>query len=181
MKLSELNDVDLVKRFHAGDEVAFAEFVRRHQDQIYRLAHLWLYDVSFVEDVTQEVMLRSYQGLGRFRFRSAPSTWLVRVARNVCLEMNRKSSAYVVLAVAQEPIAQTLPTLEERQHQRQQGITVRNKLSHLTQRQREVVSLRIFEELSVKDTAHIMRCRPGTVKALLHKAIANLKVVMADE
>ena len=57
---------------------------------------------------------------------------------------------------------------------------VRAAIEHLPARQREVVLLRVFEELSVADTARAMGCRPGTVKALLHKAMASMRQVMAN-
>ena len=52
---------------------------------------------------------------------------------------------------------------------------IRELISHLSQRQKDVVMFRIFEELSVKETASILGCKPGTVKATLNKAIKTIR------
>ena len=52
---------------------------------------------------------------------------------------------------------------------------VRDIVARLPERQRDVVLLRVFEELSVEATAKAMHCRPGTVKALLHKALQRMR------
>ena len=88
--MQETSDEQLVRAFQRGDEGAFEVFVKRHQDRVFRLAGLWLYDSSQAVDVLQETLLRSYTGLGRYRFRAQPATWLMRVCRNVCREFNRQ-------------------------------------------------------------------------------------------
>ena len=173
-----VTDDDLVRRFQRGDEVAFSVFVGRHQDRLYRLARLWLADAQDAQDVVQEVLMRSYTGLKRFAFRAQPTTWLVRTTRNVCHEFNRRRPV-MTDSLAPEPIA---PGTPERDHSRRQTADdVRRLVARLPDRQRDVVVLRLFEELSVADTARVMGCRPGTVKALLHKAVARLKVLTAHD
>lgn len=58
---------------------------------------------------------------------------------------------------------------------------IRQYVQVLTERQREVVMLRIFEDMSVEDTAKVLGCWPGTVKAHLHKAITRLKEMAGDQ
>jgi RNA polymerase sigma-70 factor (ECF subfamily) len=168
-----VTDEELVRRFQRGDETAFSEFVSRHQDRMYRLALLWSFDAQDAEDVVQEAFMRSYTGLRRFAFRAQPTTWLTRIVRNVCHEVNRKrplTSADVV----DEPDPHA-PDPERDETVRE----IRRLVAHLPQRQRDVVILRIFEELPVADTARVMGCRPGTVKALLHKATKRLRELTA--
>ena len=70
--LDQLSDDALTKRFQQGDKAAFGAFVERHQDRIFRLATALLRRPDNAPDATQEVFLRAYTGLPRFRFRSAP-------------------------------------------------------------------------------------------------------------
>ena len=84
------SDNALVRRFQRGDEAAFEQFVERHHERVYRLARVRLDTDSDAADVTQEVFLHAYTGLGRFRFGAAPFTWLYRTTRNVCSEHNRR-------------------------------------------------------------------------------------------
>lgn len=175
MNLDEQPDAELVRRFKAGDKRAFDAIVQRFQDRIYRLACVWLYDPQYASDVTQEVFLRGFNGLRKFHFRSAPFTWLYRTTKNVCHEFNRKRVA--------EPLEEEPPdttTLPEREAVRDEAAArIRQLVERLPDRQREVVLLRIFEDLSVAETARTMGCREGTVKALLHKATQRLKIRLA--
>lgn len=172
MSLDEHSDVELVRKFKAGDMDAFDAIVRRFQDRVFRLASVWLYDEQQASDATQEVFLRGYKGLRGFRFQSAPFTWLYRTARNVCNELNRKRRTEPLLDEPLDPDG----TPDRLAADEDIAQRVRQLVSVLPERQREVVMLRIFEDLSVFETARAMGCREGTVKALLHKATQRLKI-----
>ncbi len=164
------SDEQLVREFQRGEEEAFSVFVRRHEDRLYRLAVMWLWDGSLASDVLQEVWVRTYTGVHRFRFSAQPSTWIARICRNVCHEHNRRTqrSAAMVshLDGAEKGVDMEISRPFNELH---------DAVRSLPQRQREVVVLRIFEELSVADTAAVMGCRAGTVKASLSKGLANLR------
>lgn len=174
MNWDDLSDAELVKQFKSGDSRAFDAIVQRFQDRVFRLASVWLYDEQGAADVTQEVFVRGYKGLRRFRFRSAPFTWLYRVTRNVCNEFNRARRAEAL--VDEPPDTSSMP--DRQVASLDSARRVRQLVDKLPERQREVVMLRIFEDLSVKETASAMGCRAGTVKALLHKATNNLRISM---
>ena len=93
--MQEHSDTELVKQFQRGDSLAFAVFADRHRDRLFRLAMVWSADSASAEDAVQEAFARSYTGLLKFGFRAAPSTWLIRVCRNICLEMNRQTTREV--------------------------------------------------------------------------------------
>jgi len=172
MSQDECSDVELVKLFKSGDTTAFDAIVRRFQDRIFRLACVWLFDQQQASDAAQEVFLRGFKGLRGFRFQSAPFTWLYRTTRNVCNEFNRKRRTE---PLENEP-SDTSGTPDRLAADADVARRVRRLVSALPERQREVVILRIFEELSVLETARAMGCREGTVKALLHKATRRLKI-----
>lgn len=172
MNLDDRSDVELLRFFKSGDAAAFDEIVRRFQDRIFRLASVWLYDSQLAGDATQEVFVRSYKGLRTFHFRSAPFTWLYRTTKNVCREFNRVRRTEALLDEPGDNTSNPERQLVDYESARD----VRRLVAELPERQREVVMLRIFEDLSVRDTAQSMGCREGTVKALLHKAIKKLKL-----
>ena len=176
MNVDDEPDIELVRRFKAGNNAAFDAIVQRFQDRIYRLACVWLYDEQFAADAAQEVFVRSYKGLRSFRFRSTPFTWLYRTTRNVCHEFNRMRRAE---SLEHEPPDKDNSAFPERAASDfETARRVREYVAELPERQRDVVMLRLFEDLSVKETAAAMGCREGTVKALLHKATNNLKTKM---
>ncbi len=172
MSWDDKSDEELVRQFKSGSSDAFDALVRRFQDRIFRLASVWLYDDQFAADATQEVFVRGFKGLQRFRFRSAPFTWLYRTTRNVCSEFNRKRRNE---PLEDEPADTGSATPHRQVSDEDSARRVRELVAELPERQREVVMLRLFEDLSVKETAHAMGCREGTVKALLHKATNSLK------
>ncbi len=171
------SDAELVRRFQRGDGDALDTLVRRHQDRLFRLATVWLQQDQYAADVVQEVFLRSIGGLAAFRFRSAPFTWLYRATRNVCHEYNRRRRTEPLAIEPDDPS----PGVEQQVARSEAARQVRNMLADLPDRQREVVLLRVFEDLSVRDTARAMGCREGTVKALLHKATSRLRLDLEGE
>ncbi len=174
MTLDAKSDVELVELFKSGNTLAFDAIVRRFQDRVYRLACVSLYDQQFAADVTQEVFVRGFKGLRKFRFRSAPFTWLYRVTKNVCKEFNRSRRSEALTDEPPDTTSMPHQQVAELESARQ----IRQLVASLPERQREVVMLRLFEELSVKETASAMGCREGTVKALLHKANGSLRLKM---
>jgi RNA polymerase sigma-70 factor (ECF subfamily) len=172
MTLAKPSDVELVREFKAGSASAFDAIVRRFQDRVYRLACVWLYDPQHADDATQEVFLRAHKGLRRFHFRAAPFTWLYRTTRYVCNEFNRRRKTE---PLDDEPIDSGAGP-DRQVTQFDTAARVRALVAGLPERQREVVVCRIFEDLSVAETASAMGCREGTVKALLHKATKRLRI-----
>lgn len=168
---AEPDDTELVRRYQAGDADACTALLTRHQDRLFRLALGWLANPNDAEDAVQEVFIRALKGLSAFRFRAAPATWFYRTCRLVCHEHNRRRRHE---PIDREPAAPGFDPAEFEQR-RQVHAKVHAALDGLTDRQRDVVLLRKFEDLSVRETAAIMRCREGTVKALLHKAMAALR------
>lgn len=172
--MDDSSDVELVRLFKAGDAAAYEAIVRRFQDRVFRLACVWLHDDQSAADVAQEVFVRGFKGLRAFRFRSAPFTWLYRTTKNVCSEFNRVRKSEPLDEEPHDPGSAPESNVANYESARR----VRRMVENLPDRQREVVLLRIFEDLSVKETAQSMGCREGTVKALLHKATTKLKLNM---
>ena len=171
------SDKTLVKRFQDGDQRAFELLVERYHGRIYRMASVSLIVPEHSADVTQEVFLRAYRGLHKFRFQAEPYTWLFRTMKNVCKEMNRKErySGEETDSLSSEG------SLEDQVAAKHKLRAIRKLLEELPQRQREVVMLRIFEDQSVEETARAMGCREGTVKALLHKALKKIRHALDND
>ena len=171
MSWDDASDTELVRRFKSGDDGAFDAIVERFQDRIFRLASVSLIDQQNAADVTQEVLVRSHKGLRGFRFRAEPFTWVYRTTKLVCREFNRRRRTEAL----DGDLADTSATPERLVADYERMQRVRELVAGLPDRQREVVMLRIFEDLSVRETAKAMGASEGTVKALLHKAKDRLE------
>ncbi len=178
MQHDEPDDASLVRAFQRGEVAAFSRFVDRHTARLYRLASVWLYDRSLAADVVQETLARSYRGLWKFRFRAEPATWLTRVCRNICHEQNRYTSRHLPMQDLTEMIEAGGENADTASSDERLPLAL---LDRLPPRQRDAVVLRVLEGLSVAETARVMGCRAGTVKAHLHKALANLRIEWNDD
>lgn len=168
-------DAALARRIQKGDDTAFEMLVARYQDRLFRLAKGMLYRPQAAEDAAQEVFLRAYTGLPKFRFGSTVYTWLYATLRNVCRELNRKDSRQPDPLDVEIADSSGEPSRRAMASERLERVL--RRIRALPDRQRDVVLLRIFEGLSVAETAKVLRCREGTVKVHLHRAMTALKAV----
>ncbi len=90
LKSLPLTDNELIKRTREGDEVSFAELIRRYEKRIYNLAYRMLRNEEDAADVLQEVFLRAFRHLNKFKGKSSFYTWLYRIALNVSLRKLKK-------------------------------------------------------------------------------------------
>ncbi|MEM1011170.1 MAG: sigma-70 family RNA polymerase sigma factor [Planctomycetota bacterium] len=149
------------------------ELLRAEQDVWYRYAVSILRRRDAACDATQETGLRFIREIARFDGRSSVRTWGLGIALNVCREMQRRvpfTNHDAAEPVDRQPAPAAVADTAE------QIDAVRLAVLHLSDRQREAVVLRHFEQLSVRDTAAVMGCAEGTVKATLSQAMSNLKL-----
>jgi RNA polymerase sigma-70 factor (ECF subfamily) len=147
---------------------------RAEADGLYRYASVLLGDRRATEEVIQETFLRLFAALrsgAEIRDRRA---WLYRVARNACLERRRRARRQAETEIP-EQAAQPSSSPEVGYHQRQ---LARQLARALSPRERECVRLRA-EGLSYAEIADVMRVRCGTVGALLSRALAKCRAILA--
>lgn len=147
-----------------GDVGAFEQLVRIYQADIWRLCYHLLGDASGADDACQEVFVRAFRFLPRYRGESKFSTWMFSVARNCCLDEIRRASRrrrVADLVGAQPPRQAPEPTL---------GIEVREAVAGLAPELREaVVMIDVFGQ-SYADVASLTGVPLGTVKSRVHRA-----------
>jgi RNA polymerase sigma-70 factor (ECF subfamily) len=165
-----------IERARRGDRAAQAALLRALQDPWYRLCRTLLGDDDLARDATQEAALRFLRDLSRFKGQSALSTWSMGIAINVVREMRRSRRAPEALDRRRlaDPQRGPLAPAESAQ-QNEADDLLRSTLSDLSERQREAIVLRYFEDLTVQQTAAAMNCATGTVKATVHQALRVLR------
>lgn len=89
-RVGDIQDFVLLDRFHAGDEAAFAELLRRYEKSIYNFVLRSVRDRSTAEDLAQEVFMRVISNAGDFQREAKFSTWLFTIARHACIDHARR-------------------------------------------------------------------------------------------
>jgi RNA polymerase sigma-70 factor, ECF subfamily len=173
------DDREAVEACLRGERSAFDRLVERYQRDVYRLCYRYVNNHHDASDLAQEVFLKAYRALGRFRGDSSFSTWLYRISVNTCL--NFRAARRLPAAELPEHIADerqgALDGLERDERSRQ----VRQAVTRLPDRQRATLILKIFHDLTHEEVAGILGTSVGTVKANLFHALANLRKLLAAE
>ncbi len=181
--LAELEEPALVAACVAGRPGAFDLVVERHRRSIYQLCYRFTGNHEDASDLSQDVFLRAFRGLERFRGQSSIGTWLYRIGVNVCL--NRKSSR-APLSRPTEPIdeARHVDTRSETPTERllraERAVRVRAAIARLPEKQRATLILRMYHDLSHQEIADILGSTVGAVKANFCHALGSLKRLLGD-
>ena len=166
-------DAAAIEAARGGDRAAQAQLLSALQDVWFRFCLSQLRgDRDRAADATQETALRFLRQLPTFRGDSHLQTWSLSIALNVVREMRRaqRPSDDLNLALAQL----SSPPQGEIEASDAAG-ALKQTLALLPDRQREAITLRFLEELSVDETAAVMKCATGTVKATVHQALRALR------
>ena len=167
-------DAATIEAARRGERAAQARLLSALQDVWFRFALSQLRgDRDLAADATQETALRFLRQLPSFRGESQITTWSLSIALNIVREM-RRARSFDSLDAAQEPVEVTQRVVRLTEDQEEREILKRH-LDALPDRQREAITLRFFEELSVEQTAAVMNCATGTVKATVHQALRALR------
>ena len=171
----------LVDAAKAGDEAALAELYSLYFPRVYRYILARMGNPYDAEDLTEEVFLRVLDAIGRFQWREAPfSAWLFRIAHNAVISQRRKEGA----RGRSSPLSEALPVDSQGPEEMVENRLALNEIMKaaetLPEAQRRVISLRFAAGLTVAETARAMGKGEGNVKVIQHKAIAKLRVMLAQ-
>jgi len=156
----------------AAREHAFRYLVEPHRAKLHAHCYRMLGSRHDAEDALQEALLRAWRGLGRFEGRSAPSTWLYRIATNTCLDaISRRPRRESAPADPQLDVEDRGPGPEARYEQREAAeLRLISALEHLPPRQRAALILRELLGYSAKEAARALNTTPASVNSALQRA-----------
>jgi RNA polymerase sigma-70 factor, ECF subfamily len=174
-------DSDLVSRAAGGDSTAFQMLVERHRSMVYRVAYQFAGNHYDAEDIAQEVFLKVYRSLDRFRQDAQLTSWLYRIAMNACIDHRRRQSPAACAPFGEEAERRLLNTPEERPgpedraYAGELGLVLEGEISRLPQGQRVVFIMRHHQGLKLSEIAEALGLAEGTVKRQLHAAVHRLR------
>ena len=174
----------LEERAAGGALAPFDELVAIYQPRLTRLVHRLLGWDEGAEDVVQEVFLAALSHAHRFRGDASVGTWLTTIALNKCRSRQRRLGALWKRFVARPLEADERPSRGPTAQQAMEGVEtsarVREAVRALSPRDREVVVLRYFDDLSPGEIASLTGQSKNAVEVRLHRARARLSAALRD-
>ena len=178
--LDEAPDADLVEACLAGRREAFDVIVVRYRRQVYQLCYRFVGNHEDASDLSQDVFVRAYRALGKFRGQASLATWLYRIGVNVSLnKVSAKRPEPAPLAVVEElPGRGESPVDALLRGER--AAKVREAIGRLPKKQRATLILRVYHDLPHEQIARIVGSSVGAVKANFFHALNNLKKLLGE-
>ncbi|MEO7274604.1 MAG: RNA polymerase sigma factor [Vicinamibacterales bacterium] len=181
-------DADLIARAAGGDTAAFQRLVEQHRAMVYRVAYQFAGHHYDADDITQDVFIKVYRSLPRFRQDAQFTSWIYRIAMNACIDHRRRQSSATVVplttaagADAEQWMADTVeerPGPETCAYAGELGSVLEAAIGRLPHGQRVVFVMRHHEGLKLGEIASALGLAEGTVKRQLHAAVHRLRAVL---
>jgi RNA polymerase sigma-70 factor (ECF subfamily) len=186
-------EASLVREAQDGNQAAFAQLVHKHDEAVLRLALRITGSQSDAQDIYQEVFLKVYKKLDRFRFECSFSTWISRIVTNTCLDHLRKTRTrrendtrrvsiegeeYDLLDQVMDD--RTAHNPEKEFFRSEIGASIFCALRRLSPHERMVFDLRHFQGMKLRAVSEILNTSEGSVKNSLVRATRKLRLHLAD-
>ena len=184
---SDAEDIEQVRAFLAGDQRGFETLFDKYRERVYCLAYRYVRNKEDALEVTQDVFLRVFQNIAKFKLDSKFFTWLYRITSNRAIDFTRSRRARpskeleksVIESQETDSTGKRAQTPVEVVEQRELGVRVNEAIETLSEKHRAVFVLHAKENLSYKEIAEVMDCSIGTVMSRLFYARKKLQERLA--
>jgi RNA polymerase sigma-70 factor (ECF subfamily) len=172
-ELGPASDEDLLRRFTKGEEAAFSELVRRHEDKIFALAYRITGDRAEALDATQETFISLFRRAGSFRGESAFATWLYRIGINAAYDaLRRRRPTLEMHADRDEELRSSSASAMEEVAGIRSDIA--GALAQLPLEYREAVVMHDLGDIPYEEIATLTKVSLGTVKSRISRGRRRL-------
>jgi RNA polymerase sigma-70 factor, ECF subfamily len=158
--------------------------VERHRAMVYRVAFQFAGKHHDAEDITQDVFIKVYRSLHRFRYDAQLTSWLYRIAMNACIDHRRRQAPAGWAPFTEDAELRMLntpdegPGPEDAAYGLQLGEVLQAEIARLPAGQRLVFTMRHHEGLKLCEIAEALGLAEGTVKRQLHAAVHRLRAAL---
>ncbi|MEZ4700223.1 MAG: sigma-70 family RNA polymerase sigma factor [Rhodothermales bacterium] len=176
---ADVPEQELIDRLRAGDRRAFRDLIGRHQDHVTFTVVSMIGRTEEVDDVVQDVFVRFYESLDRYRGDASLTTYLKRIAVNRSLDALRRRKRWQLRFTSRdderhplpEPVSEDARGIEHTER----AALVHRAIATLPDKHKAVVVLRLLEGYSTEETADMLQIAYGTVLSRLSRATSTLK------
>ena len=178
-----MTDTSLVEKIKSGDQAAFNDLVKQHQDFVLNVCFRFLGNREDAQDATQEVFIKVYFAMQQYAPNAKISTWIYRIAVNYCLNYKRsqkRKKQFFSFSTLQkekenvEMVADTNNDPEQNLHDAEKQKLVQQALAKLNDEQRTAIILHRYQGQSYKEIAEIMQTTTSSVESRIFRAKQQL-------
>lgn len=174
-----------IRRAQRGNLQAIEYLVHRYDDKIMRLIYNMVNDVEDTKDLYQEVFIKVFKSIKKFRFESEFYTWLFRITINTCITFRKRRTSHQHESIEQfleendpnwrivGPIENSNP--EQSMISKELNDLIKQSIAKLSSQQRSVFVLKHYHGFKLSEIAQILNCSEGTVKNYMFRAIQKMK------
>lgn len=180
--MHKLNDHELVARAKSGDDSAFNELMLRHYKGVLNYIHRFTNGSNTTEDLTQEVFYRVYRSLDSYKPDAQFTTWLYKIATNLCISDYKKNRKYYSLDEITENSGNmaesTFYEADDNVYRKELKKTINESLNQLTDKERIAITLCKYQGFSYNEVAEVLDCTVGAVKTHIYRGRMKLVEIL---
>ena len=183
-----MSEEQLIRRAQQGDNGAFEELLLLHQKKVYNLCLRMSANPDDALDLSQKAFLRAWRSLGQYQFEASFSTWLFRLTSNICIDFLRRKKRRQETSLtesyddsdegAELSVPDAQPGPEQQAMTNETKIELARAMEQLSPEHREILQLRVIEDLQYEQIADILGVRVGTVKSRLARARLSFRKIL---
>ena len=178
-RYGDADESDLIKAVIDGDKIAFGEIISRYRKMVARTVKGMLGDSVFAEDIGQEVFIKLFYSLADFRGESKLSTYIQKIAVNLTLnEIKRKKRFSSMFSQTGDEIKEYDIPVSDTEEMNEAKELLNKALKALNPKFRIIVTMRMLQGYSTKETAEILNLPLGTVLSRLSRAQEQLRSIL---
>ena len=186
MLLKRMDDHELISAYIHGNEQAFEVLLMRHKDKLFRFIYLKLRDRELAEDIFQEVFVKiiNTMKLGNYNEEGKFLPWAMRIAHNLVIDHFRKANKVRLISESSSlkddySILNTLScgakNIQQQITSNELEVQMVGLIEHLPENQREILTMRIFKDMSFKEIADLENISINTALGRMRYALLNLR------
>lgn len=180
--MNEIDEEVLIKRAKRGDKKAAAELYHRNYEDVFNYISHRVGSRAKTEELTADVFVRMLENLDAYQCRGRPLiAWLYTIARNLVIDSYRQNDESEALPIKDDLLAGEYGRPPEVMDNRQSLNCFRRALFHLTEPQRSVITHKILDGRTTRDTAAIMGKSERAVRSLQYRALQALEKALEEE
>ncbi|QAA32456.1 sigma-70 family RNA polymerase sigma factor [Clostridium manihotivorum] len=159
-----------------GDEKAFEELINMCKEELYRTAYAYVKDEQDALDVLQETVYKAYVNIDKLKNTKYFKTWITRILLNNAMDLIKKEKKILSVVGNSEKgfVDSEVYCIDAK-------LDIQSSIDKLEEKQKKVIILKYFQDLTITEIAEVMSCPVGTIKTYLNKALVKLRTSMDKE